>query len=88
MQDVLSSSPAAKAYLAQLREAEAAVGSGSEDEATHDAVAQRLRGDALEVDSCCGRRMLRTGRWHRHCVVCHLAMAVARSKATLASFMQ
>ncbi len=41
--------PAAKAYLQQLRQAERAEGSGSEDETTHDAVAQRLRADALEV---------------------------------------
>lgn len=50
---------AAKGYLAQLREAEAAEGSGSEDEATRDAVGQRLRSDALEVstlDTCCELR--------------------------------
>lgn len=41
----------AKAYLQQLREAEARqAGSGSEDDATtNDAVAERLRGDAMEA---------------------------------------
>lgn len=44
--------PAAKAYLQQLREAEARqAGSGSDDEATRDAVGQRLQGDAMEVNA-------------------------------------
>jgi hypothetical protein len=50
-EDGLSILLAAKGYLAQLREAEAAEGSGSEDDATRDAVGQRLRSDALEAST-------------------------------------